>query len=185
MLSRDPAKEGGKGRVHAFSFNSPNNSFERYDSPYLPDEATERLSFLPTSHSTTAAEPDSHGSDCFHQGASSQLPLKMPFHASRPCRPSAEDMQQNLSAFEQRRGASCISSDAGRHMLVVQAFEHFQCCKWESISPKCKIGRHWGTYLGVLVFHSKTSLFAAGPSSTGMPGPCSEGDLESQHTHLH
>ena len=126
---------------------------------------------------------------CFHQHASPQLPLKMPFQASRPCRPSPKDRQQtrsqNLSAFEQRQGASCISSDVGRHMLVVQAFEHFQCWKWESLSPKRKVGRHWGTYLGVLVFHSKTSLFGAGPSSTGMPGPCSDGDLESQHTHLH
>ena len=109
----------------------------------------------------------------------------MPFRASRPCRPSPKDRQQNLSAFEQRQGASCISSDVGRRMLVVQAFEHFQCWKWESLSPKRKVGRHWGTYLGVFVFHSKTSLFAAGPSSTSMPGPCSDGDLESQHTHLH
>lgn len=39
-----------------------NDSFETYDSLYLPDEETERLSFLPTSHSSAAAEPNSRGS---------------------------------------------------------------------------------------------------------------------------
>ena len=34
------------------------------------------------------------------------------------------------------------------------------------------------------VFYSKTSLFSIGPSSISRPGPCSDSDLESQHTHL-